>query len=78
MLGTELHHTEALEVELLLAGIARRYGYDMRGYSRSSLMRWYASRVADFSLMDGRCASSAMSFCIAGGNENTAPFLRSR
>jgi len=39
MLGTELHHTEALEVELLLAGIARRYGYDMRGYSRSSLMR---------------------------------------
>jgi len=39
VLGTELHYTEALEVELLLAGIARRYGYDMRGYSRSSLMR---------------------------------------
>lgn len=35
----EQHHTEALEIELLLAGIARRYGYDFRGYSRASLMR---------------------------------------
>jgi chemotaxis protein methyltransferase CheR len=33
------HQTESLEVELLLEGIAERYGYDFRGYSRSSLMR---------------------------------------
>ena len=33
------HQTEALEVELLLAGVAKRYGYDFRGYARSSLMR---------------------------------------
>lgn len=33
------HQTEALEVELLLAGVAERYGYDLRGYSRASLMR---------------------------------------
>jgi chemotaxis protein methyltransferase CheR len=39
MLGVELHQTEALEVELLLAGVARRYGYDLRVYSRASLMR---------------------------------------
>jgi chemotaxis protein methyltransferase CheR len=31
--------TEAIEVELLLAGVAQRYGYDFRGYSRASLMR---------------------------------------
>lgn len=39
MSGVEGHQTEALEVELLLAGVARRYGYDLRGYSRASLMR---------------------------------------
>ena len=33
------HQTESLEVELLLEGIAERYGYDFRGYSRSSLLR---------------------------------------
>lgn len=33
------HQTEALEVELLLAGLAKRYGYDFRGYARASLMR---------------------------------------
>jgi chemotaxis protein methyltransferase CheR len=37
--ATELHQNEALEVELLLAGLARRFGYDFRGYSRASLMR---------------------------------------
>lgn len=37
--AAEVHQTEALEVELLLAGTARRYGYDFRGYSRASLMR---------------------------------------
>jgi len=35
----EEHQTEALEIELLLAGIAKRYGYDFRGYSRASLTR---------------------------------------
>jgi chemotaxis protein methyltransferase CheR len=35
----ERHQTEALEVELLLEGIAKRYGYDFRGYSRASFMR---------------------------------------
>lgn len=30
---------EALEVDLLLAGIARRYGYDFGNYARSSLTR---------------------------------------
>lgn len=37
--GAERHDTEVLEVELLLAGVAERYGYDLRGYSRASLMR---------------------------------------
>jgi chemotaxis protein methyltransferase CheR len=35
----EQHRTEALEIELLLEGIAERYGYDFRGYARASLMR---------------------------------------
>ena len=39
MLPEEEHQTEALEIELLLEGIARRYGYDFRGYSRASLTR---------------------------------------
>jgi chemotaxis protein methyltransferase CheR len=39
MEAAEQHQTEALEVELLLAGVAKRYGYDFRGYARSSLMR---------------------------------------
>lgn len=30
---------EALEIDLLLAGIAERYGYDFRGYARASLTR---------------------------------------
>ncbi|HEX2656974.1 MAG TPA: protein-glutamate O-methyltransferase CheR [Polyangia bacterium] len=37
--GAERHDTEVLEVELLLSGLAERYGYDLRGYSRASLMR---------------------------------------
>lgn len=39
MLPEEEHQTETLEIELLLEGIARRYGYDFRGYSRASLTR---------------------------------------
>ncbi len=39
MLAAEPYQTEALEVDLLLAGIATRYGYDFRGYARASLMR---------------------------------------
>jgi chemotaxis protein methyltransferase CheR len=35
----EEHQTEVLEVELLLSGMVKRYGYDFRGYSRASLMR---------------------------------------
>jgi len=39
VLPEEEHQTETLEIELLLEGIARRYGYDFRGYSRASLTR---------------------------------------
>ena len=56
MLGVELHQTEALEVELLLAGVARRYGYDMRGYSRASLMR----RVRNAVRQEGLATVSAL------------------
>ena len=33
------NEVEALELELLLTAISRRYGYDFHGYSRPSLMR---------------------------------------
>lgn len=33
------HQTEGVEAELLLTGVAARYGYDFRGYARASLMR---------------------------------------
>jgi chemotaxis protein methyltransferase CheR len=35
----ESHGLEALEVELLLSGVSRRYGYDFGNYARSSLTR---------------------------------------
>ena len=31
--ASELHETEALEIELLLEAVYRRYGYDFRGYA---------------------------------------------
>jgi chemotaxis protein methyltransferase CheR len=34
-----LEPTESLELELLLSGIARRYGYDFSGYGRAALAR---------------------------------------
>ncbi len=37
---------EDLEVELLLEGLFRRYGYDFRGYARSSLRRRIRNAVA--------------------------------
>jgi chemotaxis protein methyltransferase CheR len=36
---SETRGVEALEVDLLLAGIAKRYGYDFGNYARSSLTR---------------------------------------
>jgi chemotaxis protein methyltransferase CheR len=39
VLPEEEHQVEALEIELLLEGIAKRYGYDFRGYARASLTR---------------------------------------
>ena len=36
---SEQQQTETLEVDLLLNGVANRYGYDFRGYARSSLTR---------------------------------------
>src|SRR3954466_8933087 len=37
---------EALEVELLLDGVARRYGCDFRGYARGALRRRVREQVA--------------------------------
>ena len=39
MANRESAGVEELEVELLLEGLFRRYGYDFRGYARSSLRR---------------------------------------
>jgi chemotaxis protein methyltransferase CheR len=36
---TDERQLEAIEIELLLTGVARRYGYDFRHYARSSLAR---------------------------------------
>ena len=33
------HDLEALEIDLLLQAVARRYGYDFRGYAPASLKR---------------------------------------
>jgi chemotaxis protein methyltransferase CheR len=38
--------TEDLELELLLDGVFRRYGYDFRGYANASLRRRLAKRMA--------------------------------
>jgi chemotaxis protein methyltransferase CheR len=38
-LQAEDSELEAIEIELLLTGIARRYGYDFRNYARASLTR---------------------------------------
>ena len=35
----------SLELDLLLEGIQRRYGYDFRGYARSSLKRRFVHRM---------------------------------
>jgi chemotaxis protein methyltransferase CheR len=37
--SSDARGVEALEVDLLLAGVARRYGYDFGNYARSSLTR---------------------------------------
>jgi len=36
---------ESIEVDLLLEGVSRRYGYDFRGFSRASLERRILSRL---------------------------------
>lgn len=36
---TEQHQLEAIEVDLLLTAVAKRYGYDFRGYARASMVR---------------------------------------
>ena len=35
----EQHQLEAIEVDLLLTAVAKRYGYDFRGYARPSMIR---------------------------------------
>jgi chemotaxis protein methyltransferase CheR len=50
------HETEALEFDLLLAGIVGRYGYDFREYARASLMR----RVRQAVLREGLTTISAL------------------
>lgn len=56
VVAAEQHQTEALEVDLLLAGMAKRYGYDFRGYSRASLMR----RIRQAVRRDGLSTISAL------------------
>jgi chemotaxis protein methyltransferase CheR len=48
--------TEALELDLLLAGIAQRYGYDFSGYSRTLL----AGRVRQVLFEEGLSTISAL------------------
>src|SRR5687767_11394563 len=43
----QVDHTEAIEIDLLLEGIFRVYGYDFRDYARSSLQRRVASCMND-------------------------------
>ena len=38
--------TEELEIDLLLEGLFRQYGFDFRGYARSSLRRRVRAVVA--------------------------------
>jgi len=42
-----VHDTEAIEVELLLDAVFRRYHYDFRGYARASLRRRLWRRAAE-------------------------------
>jgi len=51
-----LEQTESLELELLLSGIARRYGYDFSGYSRAAL----AGRVRQVLFEEGLPTISAL------------------
>jgi chemotaxis protein methyltransferase CheR len=51
-----LEQTESVELELLLSGIARRYGYDFSGYSRAAL----AGRVRQVLFEEGLPTISAL------------------
>jgi chemotaxis protein methyltransferase CheR len=48
--------TEAVEIDLLLAGVARHHGYDFRGYARPSVRR----RVRQAMLQEGVSTVSAL------------------
>jgi chemotaxis protein methyltransferase CheR len=45
--NSEARHVEVLEIELLLSGIAKRYGYHFENYSRPSLTRRLRRVVRD-------------------------------
>lgn len=72
MVSTEQHQPDALEVELLLEGIAERYGYDFRGYSRASLTR----RVRQAASREGVATISALQERVLHHPESMARFVR--
>ena len=65
------HQIDALEVELLLAGIEKRYGYDLRGYSRASLMR----RIRQAAHREGVLTVSALQDRILHQPESMVRFI---
>ena len=65
------YQTEALEVDLLLAGVAERYGYDFRGYSRASLMR----RVRHAASREGVSTVSALQDRVLHDPRSMARFI---
>jgi chemotaxis protein methyltransferase CheR len=68
---TEQHQSDALEMELLLAGVAERYGYDFRGYSRASLMR----RVRQAASREGVATISALQERVLHRPQSMARFV---
>lgn len=73
---------QALEIELLLTGLAQRYGYDFRSYARASLTRrirkvMHSESLPSVSALQSKLlhdADAAMSFVAAVSVHTTAMF----
>ena len=74
---------EALELELFLEGVFRRYGYDFRGYARSSLRRrlrgvMRTEAVPTISALQDRVLHDAAAWdrCVQGISVNVSAMFR--
>jgi chemotaxis protein methyltransferase CheR len=82
-LDTPHEDVDAIELELLLEGVFRRYGYDFRGYARSSLRRRLLTvmrneGVATFSALQDRVLHDPKAWerCLQGISVNVSAMFR--